>query len=188
MRLRELRREHLSVLNEWRNDREVVDHLGAYFAFVGPEVDNAWFDSYLSSRDRNVRLVLLGDSDELVGCVYLLGISWVHRSAEFAIMIGRKDYWNRGLGSRATRAMLDHAFCDLQLNRVWLHVNHDNNRARRVYERVGFRHEGTLRSAVFKNGHYVDVDVMGILASEHAEHAMNGALTTGNSPMTGEQR
>jgi RimJ/RimL family protein N-acetyltransferase len=167
MRLRELIREDLATLNGWRNDREVVDHLGANFAFVGPEVDNAWFDAYLSSRDRNIRLALLGDEDQLVGCVYLLGISWVHRSAEFAIMIGRKDHWNRGLGGRATRAMLDHAFRDLQLHRVWLHVNRDNERARHVYERVGFRHEGTLRGAAFKNGQYVDVDVMAILDTEY---------------------
>ena len=99
--------------------------------------------------------------------MYLLGISWVHRSAEFAIMIGRKDYRHRGLGTRATRAMLDHAFSDLQLHRVWLHVNHDNERARRMYERIGFQHEGTLRSSAFKNGHYLDVDVMAILDSEY---------------------
>jgi RimJ/RimL family protein N-acetyltransferase len=160
-------REDLPTLNGWRNDREVVDWLGANFAFVGPEVDSAWFDGYLASRDRNVRLALLGDGDELVGCVYLLGISWVHRSAEFAIMIGRKDYRHRGLGTRATRAMLDHAFSDLQLHRVWLHVNHDNERARRMYERIGFQHEGTLRSSAFKNGHYLDVDVMAILDSEY---------------------
>jgi len=167
MRLRELMREDMPTLNGWRNDRDVVDGLGTNFAFIGPEVDSAWFDGYLSSRDHNVRLALLGDGDELVGCVYLLGISWVHRSAEFAIMIGRKDHWYRGLGSQATRAMLDHAFRDLQLHRVWLHVNHDNEHARRMYERVGFQHEGMLRSSAFKNGRYLDIDVMAILEGEY---------------------
>jgi RimJ/RimL family protein N-acetyltransferase len=166
MRLRELIREDLPILNEWRNDREVVDGLGASFAFIGPEVDAAWFNSYLASRDRNIRLAILGDSDELIGCVYLLDICWVSRSAEFAIMIGRKDYWSRGVGSLATRAMLSHAFRDRQLNRVWLNVLRSNERARRLYERVGFMKEGTLRSAAYKNGRYVDVDVMSILACE----------------------
>jgi RimJ/RimL family protein N-acetyltransferase len=98
--------------------------------------------------------------------VYLLDICWVSRSAEFAIMIGRKDYWSRGVGSLATRAMLSHAFRDRQLNRVWLNVLRSNERARRLYERVGFMKEGTLRSAAYKNGRYVDVDVMSILACE----------------------
>ncbi|HWA74821.1 MAG TPA: GNAT family protein [Polyangiaceae bacterium] len=168
MRLRELRREDLTALNQWRNDRDVANGLGNHFAFIGPEVDAQWFAGYLSSRDRNVRLAILDDDDELAGCAYLLGISWVHRSAEFAIMIGRKQRWGSGLGGRATQATLDHAFFDLQLHRVWLHVNRDNERARRMYERAGFRHEGTLRSAVYKNGRYVDVDVMAILAGERS--------------------
>jgi diamine N-acetyltransferase len=167
MRLRELLREDLPILNQWRNDRDVVDGLGANFVFIGPEVDAAWFSAYLSTRDKNVRLAILGDADEFIGCVYLLGISWVHRSAEFAIMIGRKDYWNRRVGTQATRAMLNHAFQDLQLYRIWLHVLHDNQRARRLYERSGFVCEGTLRHAAFKNGCYVDVDVMAILANEY---------------------
>jgi RimJ/RimL family protein N-acetyltransferase len=168
MRLRELTRDDLPSLNRWRNDREIVDGLGAGFAFIGPEVDAAWFNAYLQQRDRNVRLAILDDDEIIVGCTYLLGISWVHRSAEFAIMIGHKEHWGRGLGTRATQATLDHAFRDLQLWRVWLHVNHDNQQARRLYERVGFLHEGTLRSAAYKNGRYVDVDVMGILASDLA--------------------
>jgi RimJ/RimL family protein N-acetyltransferase len=157
------------MLNAWRADRAVVDGLGAGFAYIGQEVDDAWFASYLASRDRNVRLAILDEHDELLGCIYLLGISWVHRSAELAIMIGRTDRWGAGVGAAATRAMLDHAFRDLQLMRVWLHVNRDNERARRMYERVGFRHEGTLRSAAFKSGRYVDVDVMSMLATEHPE-------------------
>jgi RimJ/RimL family protein N-acetyltransferase len=166
MRLRELRRDDLPALNQWRNDRDIVDGLGAHFAFIGPDVDAAWFAAYLNARDKNVRLAILDDDENLIGCSYLLDISWVHRSAEFAIMIGAKDRWKRGIGSQAARATLNHAFADLQLQRVWLHVNRDNERARRMYERVGFRHEGTLRSAVFKNGRYVDVDVMAILASD----------------------
>ena len=171
MRLRELIREDLPALNTWRNDREVVDGLGAAFAFIGPEVDAAWFNAYLQSRDRNVRLAILNDEDVLVGCCYLLGISWTHRSAEFAIMIGNKESRGRGFGRFATQAMLDHAFQDLQLHRIWLHVNCDNVHARKLYDRVGFQHEGTLRGAVYKHGRYLDVDLMAILATAHSsEH------------------
>jgi len=168
MRLRELVRGDLPALNTWRNDREVIDGLGAPFKFVGPEVDANWFTSYVNSRDRNVRLAIIDEDEEFVGCAYLLDISWVHRAAEFAIMIGAKDRWGRGLGRKAIGAALSHAFDDLQLNRVWLHVNHSNARALHLYESVGFRREGTLRNAVFKNGQYWDVEVMAILAGEHA--------------------
>ncbi|HEY5436625.1 MAG TPA: GNAT family protein [Candidatus Limnocylindrales bacterium] len=41
-----------------------------------------------------------------------------------------------------------------------------NPGARRVYERVGFVLEGTLRRAVFREGRYLDVHRMAILADE----------------------
>jgi RimJ/RimL family protein N-acetyltransferase len=165
VKLRELRREDLPELNAWRNDPEVVAGLGASFAFIGPEVDDAWFTAYLGRRHENVRLAIL-DGEVLVGCVYLLAIQWVHRSAEFAIVLGRKDRWRRGIGEEATRAALAHAFDDLQLERVWLHVNAGNVGARKLYEKVGFVLEGTMRRAVFKEGSYEDVLVMAVLSRD----------------------
>ena len=41
-----------------------------------------------------------------------------------------------------------------------------NPRAKHVYERVGFVHEGILRDAIFREGRYVDVHRMAILADE----------------------
>jgi len=179
MRLRELRRSDLLELNAWRNDREVVAGLGSHFAFVGPEVDDAWFSAYLASRRSNIRLAIVddqpGSTETLIGCIYLLDISWVARSAELALMIGRKDYWNRGIGSRATAALLEHAFTDLGLHRIWLRVNVDNAPARRVYSGAGFRVEGTLQQACFKEGKYVDVHLMAILADEYARKRQDAA-------------
>ena len=35
-----------------------------------------------------------------------------------------------------------------------------------MYERAGFVLEGTKRQAAYKEGHYVDMHIMGLLASE----------------------
>jgi len=52
------------------------------------------------------------------------------------------------------------------LHRIFLHVYSHNERAQRVYEKVGFVHEGTLREAYFRNGRYYDDLIMGILDTE----------------------
>src|SRR5947209_6524518 len=114
MKLRELERGDVRVINAWRADREVVDSLSTNFAFVGLDVDEEWFTRYLAQRQNNVRLAIIDDDEAMVGCVYLLDIRWVHRSGEFAILIGRKDRWGRGIGTWATRELLRHAFDDLQ--------------------------------------------------------------------------
>lgn len=101
-----------------------------------------------------------------VGSTGLHQINWKDRCAIFGIALGEKTYWDRGYGTDATRTMLRFAFEELNLNRVELEVFDENLRARRCYEKVGFRHEGTRRQAVFTEGVYHDVHLMSILREE----------------------
>jgi RimJ/RimL family protein N-acetyltransferase len=52
---------------------------------------------------------------------------------------------------------------------MWLEVFEFNERARHVYERLGFVHEATFRHAVFHDGRYLDLQRMAILREEWAE-------------------
>jgi RimJ/RimL family protein N-acetyltransferase len=168
IRLRELERADLATLNRWRNDPELLDLLGNNFLFIAGAVDEKWYESYLASREHNVRLaIVLEKGGQYVGNVNLTGIHPVNRSAEFSILIGDKALWGKGVGQEATRLMLAHAFGDRNLHRVHLSVLATNARALRLYEGVGFRTEGTLRQAVFKTGAYHDLVMMSVLRHEH---------------------
>jgi diamine N-acetyltransferase len=171
MRLRELERSDLETLNRWRNAPEVVEWLGAPFLYIGPEVDAQWFDEYLKARDRNIRLAILADDDRFVGCVNLTGMHPVNRSAELSIWIGETTHWSQGLGFLACAAALEHAFRDRNLHRVFLYVLVTNERAIRLYRKLGFVEEGRLREAAFKQGRFVDLLVMSVLAGEFAPPA-----------------
>jgi len=156
IRLRELERGDLPALNRWRNDPELLDLLGNNFLFIAGAVDEKWYESYLAAREHNVRLAITVEpGGEYVGNVNLTGIHPVNRSAEFSILIGDKTVWGKGVGREATRFMLAHA------------VLASNERALRLYARVGFRTEGTQRQAVFKNGTYHDLVTMAVLRHEH---------------------
>ena len=56
----------------------------------------------------------------------------------------------------------------MNLNRIELDVFAENARARRVYEKMGFREEKVRRQAVYKYGRYQDVVVMRLLTGELA--------------------
>jgi RimJ/RimL family protein N-acetyltransferase len=166
--LRELARSDIPTINAWRQDRQITDPLGAPPRQISLDVDLAWFDDYLRQRATNVRSIILVDDDPApVGLVSLTGIHPVYRSGEFHIMIGRRELQGRGVGTAATRAMLRHGFLDLNLHRIHLSVLAGNAAAIRIYERVGFRHEGRGREAVFKNGTYEDLVMMAILRAEY---------------------
>lgn len=93
-----------------------------------------------------------------------------NRSCGFRIALVGPEVFGRGLGTEATRLVLAHAFDTVGLHRVSLEVYAFNPRARRVYERVGFVHEGTLRQVLRWDGAWVDADVMSILATDWAAH------------------
>jgi len=165
--LRELERSDLAAINTWRADRELVGLLGGPFRHVGREIDEKWFEGYLEARANNVRLAIcLAQTREIVGVAYLLGIDWLSRSAEFSIQIGAESARGRGIGETATRLTLAHAFDDLNLRRIHLTALASNTRAIGLYEKTGFRAEGLLREAAFKNGRYVDVIPMAALGTE----------------------
>jgi len=165
--LREIRRTDLPLINGWRGDRSLIEQLGSPFRHVGPEVDERWFEQYLATRTNNVRLAICTSNEQMIGAVYLLGIDWVNRNTEFAIWIGDPAARNRGIGEAATRQALDHAFLDLNLERIYLHVLTNNTRAIKLYRKVGFVQEGIQRRAVYKGGEYRDLLLMSLLRHEY---------------------
>lgn len=75
----------------------------------------------------------------------------------------------QGSSTDAMQVMLRFVFEELGINKVELNVWSYNDRARRTYEKVGFRVEGTRRDATFHAGRYWDEIQMGILRSEYLE-------------------
>ena len=167
-RLRELKKEDLKKLNKWRNDNELINYLGASFRYINLDVDYRWYDNYLQNRSNAVRcaVVEVSDEDNILGVVSLTNIDSINRSAEFHIMIGDKNDRGKGIGYFATTEILKHAFNNINLNRIELGVLESNSNAIKLYEKVGFKHEGIKRESTYKNGKLVNMIMMGILKDE----------------------
>ena len=83
-------------------------------------------------------------------------------------------YRDRGLGRRLIDAVINSAR-DRGVSRVSLHVRADNTRAIRLYERLGFRHEGRLRRDLRIDGVDYDSLAMAMLLDEPPGPAAEGA-------------
>ncbi|KAJ6102307.1 hypothetical protein N7486_004734 [Penicillium sp. IBT 16267x] len=94
---------------------------------------------------------------------------FVHnRTHEFGITIARQ-YQGKGYGPEAISWLLDWSFLTAGLHRVELTVFEWNERARKVYEKVGFVTEGRRRQCLWKEGRWWDAIHMGILSDEWAK-------------------
>lgn len=104
-----------------------------------------------------------------IGNVSLQQIDHRSRSAEFAIIVGARDAWGKGLGTEAAWLILDHGFRELNLRRVAAGTPAANTAMRRLAERLGMRQEGVRRQAMFKSGEYHDIVEFGVLRDEFQE-------------------
>lgn len=68
----------------------------------------------------------------------------------------------QGLGGRLMQSAIDAAWAR-GLSRIELSVRTDNTRAARLYERLGFEHEGIKRRACLVDGVYHDIRAMALL-------------------------
>lgn len=77
-----------------------------------------------------------------------------------------EDRQGRGLMSAAVEALIEHAFSELEMNRVEIRVAPGNARSRALAERLGFTEEGLLREAEAFGDAYRDLVVYAKLANE----------------------
>jgi RimJ/RimL family protein N-acetyltransferase len=109
------------------------------------------------------------DENKLIGGVGLEIVDWAARDSFVFIFIGERDYWGKGCGTDAMRLLLQYAFLEVNLRRVSLGVFEYNPRAIRAYERVGFCHEGRMRTYLKHESQRWDLLSMSILREEWLE-------------------
>lgn len=108
-----------------------------------------------------------GNEDELtrVGEVAIPWISQPHGSG-MLMYWAAPEHQGQGYIPAATGLLLDHAFGERRLNKVWAMVIEPNRASQAVLEKLGFEREGTFRQETYYEGAYVDSHRYGILASE----------------------
>ena len=173
--LRYVTREDVARLNSWLQDDEVAESWFGRYSYGNPahlgynpdEVIEAGQDQWASTfEDPSHTILSVYSDDEHIG-EFHVAIEEAWGDGQISILIGRKDLWHKGYGTATMRAGLDLSFGQLGLYRVWVDVPEYNTAARRMFERLGFKHEGTLRKSRPHEGARFDSVVMGMLSTEY---------------------
>ncbi len=168
VRLRAIEKEDLPLFVNWLNDPDVYRYLSLYYPLSNVQ-EEKWFEDINSRSIAEQPLMIETWDDGLwksLGNISFINVDQQSRNAELGIFIGEKDFWGKGIGTKAIALMLDYGFNTLNLHRIYLRVFEPNQRGIHCYEKLGFRHEGSMREAYFLNGEYVNVLYMGILQQE----------------------
>jgi RimJ/RimL family protein N-acetyltransferase len=157
-----LRRDLAAAYARWMNQLEIrrgLNNLG----IATPQSQEKWVEDNLERAAKRepeaVEFTVYDRSDSSpIGTAGLFGIVHAHGRAEFGIAIGERR--GQGLGTEATRLVLDFAFHVLQLRNVLLQTLDWNVGGLTAYERAGFRRIGVRRGAAMSRGRPTDVVIM----------------------------
>jgi RimJ/RimL family protein N-acetyltransferase len=152
----------LDKLAKWINDRDTVHH-NTYYRPVSSFQQDKWFESVMNSDTTHLFAIRKNEDNKLIGTCQICEINFIDRNAELRIRIGEESERGKSYGTQASELLIDFAFSDLNLNRIYLFVFADNEPAIKSYEKLKFIKEGTLKKHAYINGKYVDVIVMGII-------------------------
>lgn len=172
--LRAIERDDLEALWKFANDAELQgltqDYAPRPQSFAELEAD---FDRRIEQEVTDPYFGIEVDG-ELIGHCGLIELDALSRRCRCYITIWQRSYWGQGYGAEALTLLVDHAFRDHGMRRVWLDVLADNERAIRAYKAAGFTEEGRAREHAWHDGCFKDLVFMGVLKGEWEERRAHG--------------
>ncbi|HLP59536.1 MAG TPA: GNAT family protein [Candidatus Deferrimicrobium sp.] len=151
----------------WINDPEVNRYLH-YDVPLTEEKTHAWYLQKKADAGRSDYVIeAIAEGKPIpVGLVGLLNIDSKNRKAEFYIAVGEKGHWGKGVAAAASTLFIRQCFRQYGLNKIYCFTETGNLSAQRLFEKLGFKKEGSLREDLIHNGQVLDRFAYGLLKRE----------------------
>ena len=143
-----LREDHLPVTMAWRN----ADSVRIWFKtpdVVSPEQHQRWYAAYAQKTDDFVFLIRDRASGALAGQLAIYGLDPARGEAEIGRFIAAPGYGGKGLMKKACACLIEYSMAAFGLKRIHLEVLTSNERAIRLYEKLGFQTVGRNEPLLF---------------------------------------
>jgi UDP-4-amino-4,6-dideoxy-N-acetyl-beta-L-altrosamine N-acetyltransferase len=164
--LRALRAEDKDRLLAWRNSPEVAAYMYTDHQ-IAPDEHARWFAGIEGDGRRAYWIVEM--DGQPVGLANFYDIDRSNGRCAWAYYLADPAVRGRGVGGYVEYAMIEKAFGEFSLQKLWCEVLSSNAGVLRMHQRFGFTEEARFRRHVLKNGALEDVMGLGLLAEEWAE-------------------
>lgn len=145
---------------DWLNDKEVNKYLETRKASIKD------LENYIQEKNASKDSLFLGIFDKKnskhIGNIKLEPIDIATGKATLGLLIGNKDYWGKGIGTEATKLLIQYAFDNLKINEINLGVISENKAAIRVYEKAGLKIKKIEKKAIKHGDKKYDKVIMSI--------------------------
>jgi RimJ/RimL family protein N-acetyltransferase len=144
------------------NNPDMRKFLGGYIPH-SREAEKEWIRSVqerMKNRNAFVFVIEKLIDDSFLGTVAIHDIDWLSHTGTVGIAIHKPENWNKGYGSEALQLLVDFCWTSLNMRRLELSVHEFNDRAMKVYEKLGFKECGIFHGKYFIDGKYVNTHYM----------------------------
>jgi len=140
----------------WGNNRELIRLSGiSPFPKSSWQIEK-WYEQSLTNP-ATMLLAIRNKAAEYIGNIELSNIDFKNSRAEIGILIGEKDFQNKGYGSDALKTIIEFGFKELNLNRLYARVLSFNQAGIKLFKDADFVEEGREREAFYSEGKYWDI-------------------------------
>jgi RimJ/RimL family protein N-acetyltransferase len=177
LRFRPIEKDDLKLLHVWENDFETMMYSRSEpLNTVSMSQFEEKYAEMMKNPEKNINFVV-----ENTTLKEPIGTAGIHRetswnnvpAAHIGTYIGKKECWEKGLGTKITVALLEMSFIHLGLQGCQAWSVEFNTRAHRTLEACGFKKCGAMRDVVFVAGKKWDMFIFDILREEYMNTRMN---------------
>lgn len=152
--LRDFLERDIPAIADLADNHRVSEYLTSRFPYPYTRQDAEWWVR-TGCRERGCFKAIALDG-QCVGVISANFQNYEHKySAEVGYWLG-EQYWGRGIATRALEDLSALVLGGGGIVRLYARVFSPNGASIRVLEKCGYRLEGTLRKAAFKNGVFMD--------------------------------
>jgi RimJ/RimL family protein N-acetyltransferase len=148
----------------WLNDVDVMN--GIATSGYTMDILKKYVEDRINNKNVAFAAIIFKETNEHIGNIKFDYHDEKANLSELGLLIGNKNYWGKGIGYEACKLMLEFGFDVLNLRKIYLAVYENNLTAKKLYEKLGFILEGTLRKHVMVDGKLYDKYLMGIFKEE----------------------
>lgn len=165
IQLQDITQTSLEEIKRLANNHAIAINLRDAFPYPYTIEDAATFLE-LAANGALGKVYGVYDGDIFVGCCSLIPQQDVYRlNAEIGYWIG-EPYWGKGYATEVVKLLLNVAFEELNLSRVYAHIFEFNKGSMRVLEKAGFHKEAIIKSSIIKEGKIFDEHLYSIRKDE----------------------
>lgn len=126
--------ETAELLRVWRNSPRILEQM-EFRGIITPEMQTKWFDSL--QRDKFDYFIIYMENTA-IGMIHLSYIDKKKKEAEAGLFVGEERFSGTGVALGASILLLDYAFGELGLERVFAKVKSGNIAAEKYNTLLGF--------------------------------------------------